>query len=149
MAGQGKTTKLYAAHLKSIGWNVLYTCIPNSVHMGVTPIPTAHGTSKQRYPDIAALRDFTLLLVEVEMSISEAVVADIILRFSEMRQALDKPNVYGEWANRVGNFAKVKLPDRPLIETLLIVVNRRPIDSNFYDLLAARRIRVEYIPKVL
>lgn len=145
MAGQGKTTKSYALQLKCEGWQVLYTCIPNSVHIGVIPIPTAHGASKQRYPDIAAAKDSRILLVEVEMNLTDSVVADIILRFTEMRQALDKPSVYIEWANKVGSLAKLQLPPKPIVETLLVIVNQRSTDLEFFDLLNANGIRVEYL----
>ncbi|TON15434.1 hypothetical protein CGH61_24080, partial [Vibrio parahaemolyticus] len=65
MAKQGNVTKEYASFLSRNGWTVVYVCIPNTVHIGVVPIPTINGASKQRYPDIVAIKDEQLLIVEV------------------------------------------------------------------------------------
>lgn len=91
--------------------------------MRVVPIPTSHGVSKQRYPDIAALREDKILLVEVEMGLSEAVSQDIVLRFSEMRQALGNPDVYRHWSRRVELVSGHQMPTLPKIETRLRLVN--------------------------
>lgn len=147
MAGQGKTTKSYAAQLRTEGWNVLYTCIPNSVHVRVTPIPTSHGVSKQRYPDIAAVKDNTLLLVEVEMSLSDSVVADIILRFTEMRYALTDQKIYTEWAKKVSVVSQLQIPLLPMVTTLLVIVNERKADARFRDLLSENNVEMTYLAK--
>lgn len=123
MAGQGKTTREYAKQLINEGWNVLYICIPNTPHVRVVPIPTSHGVSKQRYPDIAAEKDGYLLLVEIEMNLTEAVVQDISLRFNEMRHSLINPDLYRAWSNSVESVSKHKMPASPIIETRLKIVN--------------------------
>jgi hypothetical protein len=122
MAGQGKTTKAYADQLKQDGWKILFLCIPNSVHFGVVPIPTSHGVSKQRYPDIAALKDGRLLFVEVEMALTESVVDDIILRFGEMRKTLANRETFHAWATKVAMVSETEMPMEPLIDAWLLVV---------------------------
>lgn len=123
MAGQGKTTRKYADQLTDEGWNILYVCIPNTPHVKVVPIPTSHGVSKQRYPDIAAVNNDRLLLAEVEMNLTESVAQDISLRFNEMRQALANPDIYRAWSSRVETVSKHKMPANPIVETRLKLVN--------------------------
>lgn len=123
MAGQGKTTREYAAQLSSDGWSILYICIPNTPHVKVVPIPTSHGVSKQRYPDIAAVSNDLILLAEVEMNLTEAVAEDIILRFGEMRQSLMNPELYSLWSKKVATVSSHKMPPKPTIETRLKIVN--------------------------
>ena len=132
MAGQGKTTREYAAQLSKEGWSILYVCIPNTPHVKVVPIPTSHGVSKQRYPDIAAVRNDRLLLTEVEMNLTEAVVQDIVLRFDEMQQSLMSPELYSLWSKKVEMVSKHKMPPVPMIETRLKIVNG--IDQRSIDL---------------
>ncbi len=132
MAGQGKTTREYAAQLSNDGWSILYVCIPNTPHVKVVPIPTSHGVSKQRYPDIAAVRNDHLLLAEVEMSLTDAVVRDIVLRFDEMRQSLISPELYNLWSKKVELVSKHKMPSTPIIETRLKIVNG--VDQKSIDL---------------
>jgi hypothetical protein len=144
MAGQGKTTRLYATRLTDEGWKVLFICIPNSPHVGVVPIPTSHGVSKQRYPDIAALKNDQLLLVEVEMGLSDAVSQDIVLRFNEMRQALGNPALYRSWSQRVGLVSGHEMPLTPRIESRLLLVNGFDERSiNFVKSLELHNISVE------
>lgn len=126
---------------------MLYTCIPNSAHVGVVPIPTSHGVSKQRYPDIAALKQDRLLFVEVELALSETVVTDIILRFKEMRQALNNPKVYTDWANKIADLTKLRVPPNPTVETLLVIVNQRPADRIFLDVLNVNGVDVDHLPR--
>jgi hypothetical protein len=123
MAGQGKTTRKYAAQLSSDGWNILYICIPNTPHVKVVPIPTSHGVSKQRYPDIAAVSNDRILLAEVEMNLTEAVAQDIILRFVEMQRSLMSPELYSMWSKKVETVSKHKMPPKPMIETRLKIIN--------------------------
>jgi hypothetical protein len=123
MAGQGKTTRKYADRLAEEGWNILYVCIPNTPHVKVVPIPTSHGVSKQRYPDVAAVNNDRILLAEVEMSLTESVAQDIGLRFNEMRRALENPEIYRAWSSRAEMVSKHKMPANPIIETRLKLVN--------------------------
>lgn len=123
MAGQGKTTKDYAKTLRQGGWDILFLCIPNTAHLRVVPIVTSHGVSKQRYPDIAALSGNTILLVEVEMALTEAITADILLRFREMREGLSNPVIYSEWASKVKKATGIGMPLTPALETRLVIVN--------------------------
>ncbi len=122
MAGQGQTIRDYVAHLRQEGWAILFSCIPNSVHVGVVPIMTSHGVSKQRYPDVAALCGNTILLVEVEMSLTEAITIDIALRFGEMREGLSNREVYRSWASKIATVTGLEMPPTPVIETRLIIV---------------------------
>lgn len=123
MAGQGKTTRGYAEKLRQDGWNILFLCIPNSVHAGVVPIMTSHGVSKQRYPDIAALNGNIILLVEVEMALTDAITEDIALRFREMRYSLSNPEIYRAWASKIETATGLDMPCNPVIETRLLIVN--------------------------
>jgi len=132
MAGQGKTTREYAAQLSNDGWSILYICIPNTPHVKVVPIPTSHGVSKQRYPDIAAVSNDHLLLAEVEMNLNGAVAQDIILRFVEMRQSLMNLELYSMWSKKVETVSKHKMPPIPVIETRLKIVNG--VDQRSIDL---------------
>ena len=111
---------------------------------GVVPIPTSHGVSKQRYPDIAALKNDQLLLVEVEMGLSDAVSQDIVLRFNEMRQALGNPALYRSWSQRVGLVSGHEMPLAPRIESRLLLVNGFDERSiNFVKSLELHNISVE------
>lgn len=121
MAGQGKTTMELAAMLASAGWQIAYTCIPNNPHVGAVAIPTGRGTSRQRYPDIVACRDDVLALVEVEIAISESVVADITERFQEMVVALDDAGVYEIWRRAVERQCGVLPPDPRRIACVLVL----------------------------
>lgn len=123
MAGQGKITREYATQLSDDGWNILYICIPNTPHLKVVPIPTSHGVSKQRYPDIVAVKDNRLLLVEVEMNLTKIITEDIVLRFTEMRQSLFDSNIYSMWSKQVEFVSTYKMPTKPIIETRLKIVN--------------------------
>ncbi len=136
---------MYAAGLAQKGWEVLYICIPNTPHVGVVPIPTSHGVSKQRYPDIAAIKNGRILLVEVEMSLTESVVQDIRLRFAEMREALASSETYRSWSAKVELATKRKMPTTAIVEACLKVVNSRDQRSaHLIDQLEADSIVVAY-----
>ncbi|MDU9127602.1 PDDEXK family nuclease [Klebsiella aerogenes] len=130
MAGQGKTTRLYASMLREEGWNVIYTCIPNSPHVRVIPIPTAHGVSKQRYPDILAIKNNRILLVEVEMTLTNSVAQDISLRFSEMQKSLENIDIYRGWSRAVEISSNVTMPITPDVEMRLKLVNGLNAESS-------------------
>ncbi len=111
MAGQGAITRAIADLLKGGGWQVVFTCIPNTPHLKVVPIPTAHGVSKQRYPDILAYRDAITRLVEVEITLNDFVAQDIETRFREMVEALRNPGTWGTWREKIRNDTGHTLPE--------------------------------------
>lgn len=130
MAGQGKTTRLYASILREEGWDVIYTCIPNSPHVRVVPIPTSHGVSKQRYPDILAIKNNRILLVEVEMALTNSVAQDIALRFYEMQKSLKNTDIYRGWSRAVEISSDVTMPITPDVEMRLKLVNGLNVESS-------------------
>lgn len=111
MAGQGAITRAVADLLRQNAWQVVFTCIPNTPHLNVVPIPTAQGVSKQRYPDILAYRDTITKLVEVEITLNEFVAQDIETRFGEMVRALKTPEVWKLWREKIRNDTGHDLPD--------------------------------------
>ncbi|GGO67265.1 hypothetical protein [Bowmanella pacifica] len=124
MAGQGNITKKYANYLEKLGWNIVYKCIPNSVHVGVVPIPILNGSSKQRYPDIVALKMNTILLVEVEINLTDSVSEDIILRFDEMRESLLDNNNWRDWTSKISKNSGLDLSSVSNIDCELILVKK-------------------------
>jgi len=120
MAGQGKVTLAVAASLEHEAWSVAYVCIPNTPHVGVVAIPTKQGTSRQRYPDIVAVKDGVLALVEVEMTLTGSVADDIVERFREMRAALQDRETYAMWSEAVSRSCSVDLPTRPTVVCCLV-----------------------------
>ncbi|WP_419210338.1 hypothetical protein ABRP32_01085 [Providencia manganoxydans] len=130
MAGQGKTTRLYASLLRDEGWEVIYTCIPNCPHVRVIPIPTSHGVSKQRYPDILALKGNRILLVEVEISLTNSVAKDISLRFYEMQKSLKNTRIYQAWSRAIEISSNIIMPVAPDIEMRLKLVNGLNVESS-------------------
>lgn len=145
MAGQGKTTRLYASILREEGWEVIYTCIPNSPHVGVVPIPTSHGVSKQRYPDILAIKHNQILLVEVEMTLTNAVSQDISLRFYEMNKSLKNTDIYRGWSRAVEISSNVTMPITPDIEMRLKLVNGSNVESSpFLEILSQQNITLVF-----
>lgn len=123
MAKQGKVTRDYANTLKSNGWNIAYTCIPNTVHIGVVPIPTSKSSSSQRYPDIVAYKDGVLLLVEIEVTLNKSICDDISLRFSEMNESLMDEQILNGWVKLVRGFVNFSITDVNKILNELVVVN--------------------------
>ena len=143
MAKQGKVTKDYANLLSHDGWNIAYVCIPNTAHIGVVPIPTPHGTGKQRYPDIVAFKDKRLLIVEVEILLNEYVYEDISLRFSEMNYSLNDKSVFSSWSGLVSNYLGIDIPKDINIENQLLII--KPIKPEYFkykDLLELANIEV-------
>ncbi|HCG5907771.1 TPA: hypothetical protein N2898_003778 [Vibrio parahaemolyticus] len=123
MAKQGNVTKEYASFLSRNGWTVVYVCIPNTVHIGVVPIPTINGASKQRYPDIVAIKDEQLLIVEVEVSLNINVYEDISLRFFEMRASLSNAALFLSWIRMIKHTTGLDIPEFISIESQLVVIN--------------------------
>ncbi|WP_225182237.1 PDDEXK family nuclease [Pectobacterium aroidearum] len=143
MAGQGKTTRLYASALREEGWEVIYTCIPNSPHVKVVPIPTSHGVSKQRYPDILAIKKNRILLVEVEMMLTNSVAQDISLRFYEMQKSLKNTDIYRGWSRAVEISSNVTMPITPDVEMRLKLVNGLNVESSpFLENLSRQNITI-------
>ena len=143
MAKQGDVTRKYANSLTLDGWSVAYVCIPNTAHIGVVPIPTAHGSSKQRYPDIVALKGNRLLIVEVEISLNEYVYEDITLRFSEMNYSLSNEDLFLNWRWLVSHNCGTDIPLDVNIENQLIIIKPLKTDSFQYkELLENNNIKV-------
>lgn len=111
MAGQGAITRAMADLLSGGGWHVVFKCIPNTPHLNVVPIPTAHGVSKQRYPDILAYRDATTKLLEVEITLNAFVAQDIETRFREMVEALSEPHAWRLWRDKIRRDTGHTLPE--------------------------------------
>lgn len=120
MGGQGNTILRVAERLTGAGWQLAYTCVPNTPHIGAVAIPTARGTSRQRYPDVVAAKLNTVVLVEVEISLSESVVDDITERFREMRSSLADRQVYRAWSDAVRRECDLSLPAQPKIVCALV-----------------------------
>lgn len=120
MAGQGKITLKAAQDLKADGWQVAYVCVPNTPHIGAVAIPTKHGSSRQRYPDIVATNGSVLAVIEVEMSLSQIVAIDIVERFREMRMSLSEQSTYAMWRDAVRRECAVKLPEQPELRFCLL-----------------------------
>ena len=116
------------------GWQVAYTCIPNTPHVRAVPIPTSRGTSCQRYPDIVACAGDVLALVEVEITLSESVAGDIRDRFREMAAALADSDAYSHWRGAVRRQCGVLLPETPRLACCLVTC--RPIGAGKRELQA-------------
>jgi hypothetical protein len=121
VAGQGATTKRAAATLRDSGWQVVYTCVPNTPHLGVVPISTRTGVTAQRYPDILSTHGNVIRLSEVEMSLTEDVATKAIERFGEQRSALSTPEVYADLRSRVLELTGIELPKTPTVVCELVI----------------------------
>lgn len=141
MAGQGKVTLSVASELEVAGWEVAYVCVPNTPHVGAVAIPTKHGSSRQRYPDIVAGSGAVLAVVEVEMSLSPSVATDIIERFREMRVSLSHRPTYEMWRDAVRRECAVDLPELPELSCCLVTT--RPWRASLED--EVQRLRGEGI----
>lgn len=145
MAGQGKVTKFIAQKITTDEWRVLFTCIPNTPHLNVVPIQTLSGSSKQRYPDIAAFRGNTIGLWEIEIQLSQDVAEDITTRFQEMVDSLTNIENYHNWAASLTRITGYQLPNTPQILTTLIVCNRiQSQDNELVHILNEKNIAVHY-----
>jgi hypothetical protein len=143
MPGQGKVTKQVVSTLFDSGWTVLFSCIPNTPHVGVVPITVFKGTSRQRYPDVAATRNGKIWLIEVEMHIDAGVASDIRTRFREMRDSLQDGEIYRKWRGAIFNRTQVELPDKPVILLSLVVCSvLNPASNELVRSLDAEQISV-------
>jgi hypothetical protein len=130
MSNQGDVIRITKQGLKEKGWNVVYTCIPNTPHVGVIPIPTPQGSSEQRYPDIVATTGPVVRIVEVEINLTEQVVLDIRTRFSEMTSALTNSSVRSQWRKNISNSSGLTVVEDFRIEKDLVVcLENIPDDS--------------------
>lgn len=109
MSGQGKVTRALASRLEQQGWHVVYTCIPNTPHVKVTPIPVLNG--EQRYPDIVAYRGDVTRFIEVEIALSNAVADNIARRFDDYVSALREAEAWSTWKSHVLATTGHVLPD--------------------------------------
>ncbi len=121
MPGQGPTTRAIADKLSARGWKVVYTCIPNTAHVKVVPIPTTKGSAKQHYHDIVAYKDGATKLVEVEMRLTDAVARDISTRFLESVQYLNNLDNWLTWRRHVMRVTGIELPPNFTPECDLVV----------------------------
>lgn len=143
MAGQGAVTRAVADLLRQNAWQVVFTCIPNTPHLNVVPIPTAHGVSKQRYPDILAYRGAVTKLVEVEITLNDFVAHDIETRFGEMVGALNNPEVWKLWREKIRNDTGHTLPDIFTPQCDLVICKKlKTADSPLVEALSRASINV-------
>lgn len=112
MANQGATTKEIARTLQEVGWQVVYTCIPNTPHVNVVPISTPSGSSNQRYPDIVAFRQDDTKLIEVEIRLNRQVTNDLVIRFKDMIDALKDDSAWQLWRHHIYKTTGYHLPKR-------------------------------------
>ena len=131
LASQAATTRLIAKILGENGWTVVFTCIPNTPHIGVVPIPTKNASSAQRYPDILSFRQNTVRLSEVEISLSQQVVTKAIERFREQTDALRSPKNWLTWRERIKTLTLHELPNPSLLQCELVTCSpiRRKHDA--------------------
>lgn len=102
--------RLAAEVLKLDGWTIVYICIPNSPHINVVPIPTRTNHSKQRYPDVVAVRGEVTKLIEVEPRLTLSVAKNIALRFRESGDALSDTKLWNSWVSQVQSLTKISMP---------------------------------------
>ena len=142
MSGQGATTVSVREALLEHGWQVFFTCLPNAAHVNVVPIPVRGGSSRQRYPDILASRNEITLLVEVEVSLTEAVVENAILRFGEQLSALSDPRTWTMYKAKIGGICGFELPAQFL--GIAALVTCKPISPRC-DRLVSELARAEIL----
>ena len=143
MAGQGATTSLIARTLRDAAWTVVYTCLPNTPHVGVVPIPTKGATTAQRYPDILAFKNSLVSLTEVEIRLTPDIYVKAIERFREQRTTLADGPMYRDWAARIGELLGFHLPTTPVITCDLVLCNRLTAKQlTLMESLAKHQIRV-------
>lgn len=121
MATQGTFTRNLAISLSADQWVIAYTCIPNTPHLKAVPIPIIKGSSKQRYPDIVAIRGNNLLLVEVELTLTDNIAQDIMTRFLEMRTALGNTDIWKSWRQHVNDTCGVSIPQVVVLKCVLYI----------------------------
>jgi hypothetical protein len=145
MAGQGSTIRGYAAQLRDADWTVVYTCIPNTPHVGVVAISIA-GSSKQHYPDILAFKEDVTKIVEVEMQLTAAVAEKIRQRFEEIRGAFHAPGRWSTFRQHVKETTGIGLPKAFSSDCELVVCgNGKGADREIVTELARFKVRVVFV----
>ncbi len=145
MAGQGSTIRGYAVQLRDADWTVVYTCIPNTPHVGVVAIPIA-GSSKQHYPDILAFKGDVTKIVEVETQLTAAVAEKIRQRFEEIRGVLHAPGRWSTFRQHVKETTGVSLPETFSSDCELVVCgNGKGADRELVTELASSNVRVLFV----
>lgn len=144
MAGQGSTICDYALWLKESDWTVVYTCVPNTPHVGVVAIPIA-GSRQQQYPDILAFKGGVTRIVEVELQLTAAVAEKIRERFEDILKVLCIPEEWNTFRRHVQETTRMKLPEifRPDCE-LVICRNGKRSAGEFVPELAGAKVRVVF-----
>lgn len=142
MAGQGSTTIAYAASLRKEGWRVVYTCIPNTPHVGVVAISIG-ASCKQHYPDILAFKGEITKIVEVEVQLTAGVAHKIRERFKEIGKAFQELNGWNNFRQHVQETTGIQLPELfvPVYE-LLICTNGRKSSEALVNQLSSENVRV-------
>lgn len=107
---QGEVTRAVSRLLQAAGWRVVYSCVPNTPHIGVIPIPTPSGSARQRYPDILATDGEVVRLVEIEPRLTRGVATNIIERLGEQVTALSGDEVWEPWRRHVERSHGVLMP---------------------------------------
>ena len=129
MATQGSITKSISKQLMQDKWNVVYTCIPNTPHINVIPIPTSSVSSSQRYPDIVAYKGDQTLFVEVEIKLNSDVKDLMIERFQDYINALKEKRTWDLWRDQLNTLASCNLPSDFNPIALLIICNNISDDN--------------------
>lgn len=144
MTGQGSTICDYASWLKESDWTVVYTCVPNTPHVGVVAIPIA-GSRHQQYPDILAFKGGVTRIVEVEVQLTAAVAEKIRERFEEIRKVLCIPEEWNTFRCHVQETIGINLPEKfnPDCE-LVICHNGKRSARELVTELAGAKVRVVF-----
>ena len=142
MAAQAVVTNAVAKALAEAGWQVVFVCLPNTVHHGAIPISTPGGSARQRYPDVLAVDGEVTRLIEVENVLTEAVADDIALRLAEQTHALEDSGYWEVWRRHVESVHGIGMPPafNPLRE--LVIGGERRLDEALVARLAGAGIRV-------
>ena len=141
MATQGNISNNYARKLENDGWTIIFKCIPNKPHVNVVPIPTINGISTERYPDIVAIKDNYTLFVEVEISLNNATVTNIIERFIDYTSSLNKQECWKTWTDKIENLTGKSMPITYIpLRTLVICKKYGEKERYLVDRLSANDI---------
>jgi len=121
IAHQGDVTRAACRLLQAARWTVVYSCVPNTPHVGVIPIPTPSGSARQRYPDILATDGTVVRLVEVEPRLTRGVATNIIQRLGEQVGALSVAEAWESWRRHVEESHGLSMPREFVPRTDLVV----------------------------
>jgi hypothetical protein len=118
--GQGKVTNSIAELLIENGWSVLFKCVPNTIHIGVVPIPIGYG--KTRYPDIVAYQNGVMKLIEIEPKLNSEICQSLKVRLEEQRTALGNRKIRSDWIRSLTMKTGVSIGIEFDIECELVVI---------------------------